>query len=97
MDINIEEMRKQNSDLQEYIKQLDKTPNGNIDVDLSLSEIAKEYPNQWVGLIDVNWGDEDKTSIISAKVGYLHRTVEDLSLLQSKGVLYAWYTTPDEV
>lgn len=97
MAIALQSERELDHDLQEYVNRLDKNPNGNLSERLTLAEIAQKYPDQWVGLTDVEWGNESKTSIISAKVGFVGRTLEELTMLQTLDITYAWYTTPDEM
>ena len=60
-------------------------------------EIAKAYPNQWVGLTDVEW--EDSSNIGSAIVTYTDWNKDDLQMEQfkTKGKTMAVYTNPNRL
>ncbi len=49
---------------------------------MSWDEIKKAYPNQWVGLTDVEW--KDTSNIKSAVVKYTDKTSTELGLMQIK-------------
>ena len=62
---------------------------------LSWQEIQKEYPDQWVGLIDVA---RKGATIISAVVKYTGMTHGELSYRQlSEEGLCGVYTSPDHL
>ena len=64
---------------------------------MTWSEIAKAYPNQWVGLTDVEW--EDSSNIGSAIVTYTDWNKDDLQMEQfkTKGKTMAVYTNPNRL
>lgn len=64
---------------------------------MTWAEIAKTYPNQWVGLTDVVW--EDSSNIGSAVVTYTNRNKDDLQMEQfkTKGKMMAVYTNPNRL
>jgi len=63
---------------------------------LTWDEIANRYPDQWVGLVDVEW--EDEANVKSAVVRYTDRSSSDLARMQIKDRnLYSTYTTPDNL
>ncbi len=37
---------------------------------LTIKEIEEQYPEQWVGLTDVEWDSQNDASILSANVKY---------------------------
>ena len=67
-----------------------------MDERLTWDEIAEKYPDQWVGLIDVDW--EDDANVRSAIVKYTDKSSSELLRLQIKDKnLYSTYTTPDNL
>ncbi len=60
-------------------------------------EIAKAYPNQWVGLTDVEREPDNYSTIKSAVVLYTDRSKDDLLLeqIQTNGKIVARYTNPN--
>lgn len=62
-------------------------------------EIVKEYPNQWVGLTEVQWSKDNNASIDSAVVSYHGLTkAETTSMMhKTKGKVIARYTEPNKV
>lgn len=60
-------------------------------------EIQKKYPDQWVGLIDVEYVDDDGISVESAVVKYTDKSKSDLTRLVLKGEIISRYTTPDNI
>jgi hypothetical protein len=63
---------------------------------LTWEEIEEKYPNQWVGLTDVEFEDNGNTTILSAVVTYVNYDKNDLlrMMLDSKCIMR--YTTPDD-
>lgn len=62
---------------------------------LSWEEIKRRYPDQWVGLTDVEWKNE--SNIISAVVKYTDKTSTELGLMQIQdGNLVSKYTTGND-
>ena len=63
---------------------------------LTWEEIAEKYPDQWVGLVDVDW--EDEANVRSAIVRYTDKSCGELARMQIKDrSLYSTYTTPDNL
>ena len=60
-------------------------------------EIAKSYPNQCVGLTDVEREPDNYSTIKSAVVLYTDRSKDDLLLeqIQTNGKIVARYTNPN--
>ena len=63
---------------------------------LTWEEIEEKYPDQWVGLVDVEF--EDTINIKSAVVKYTDKSHDELLLLkmEEKDLVHR-YTTPDNV
>lgn len=62
---------------------------------MTWAEIAAAYPDQWVGLTDVEWNGG---GVRSAVVKYTDKTGDELIGMQIKDKsLYGTYTTPDNV
>ncbi len=62
---------------------------------MTWNEIQKEYPDQWVGLSDVEW---DGSTVVSAIVKFTGKTRGELTRLQVKDDnLYSCYTCPDHL
>ena len=66
---------------------------------LSWEEIAEKYPDQWVGLTEVEYEAEGSPTIESAVVKYTGRSKFDLTHMQivTKGKVIARYTNPNGV
>ena len=64
---------------------------------LTMDEIIKRYPDQWVGLTAVEW--EDESNVRTAVVLYSDKTADELLRIQIKDPkkLYVTYTTPDNL
>lgn len=63
---------------------------------LTWDEIAEKYPDQWVGLVDVDWKDD--ANVRSAVVKYIGMSVGELTRMQIKDSnIYSTYTTPDNL
>lgn len=64
---------------------------------LTWKEIVERYPDQWVGLVDINWKNE--ANVESAVVKYSDKTADELLRLQIEEDpdLYSTYTTPDNL
>lgn len=63
---------------------------------LTWNEIQKKYPDQHVGLVDVEWGINSAT-VKSAIVKYNKDNIsdEELLLMAYRGDIVREYTTPD--
>lgn len=66
-----------------------------VDYRLTWEEIQKKYPDQWVGLTDIDWIDD--SNINSAIVKYADKTKDELLIMQVNGEIFSCYTTPDNV
>lgn len=63
---------------------------------MTMDEIIAKYPDQWVGLIDVEW--ENPGNVRSAVVKYTDKSSSELTRMQMKDRnLYSTYTTPDNL
>ena len=63
---------------------------------MTWDEIVHKYPDQWVGLTDVEW--EDQSNVRSAIVKYTNTPENELLMMQVKGEgVYTKYTTPDNL
>lgn len=63
---------------------------------LTWDEIVERYPDQWVGLTDIEW--EDEANIRSAVVRYTDISSSELARMQIRDrTLYSTYTTPDNL
>lgn len=66
---------------------------------LTWNDIQKQYPDQWLGLTEVEYELDNDAAIKSAIVTYTDKSKDELTLmmLQSKCKVVARYTTPDNV
>ena len=64
---------------------------------MTWKEIQGNYPDQWVGLIDVKYIDNDGISIESAVIKYLDKGKGELAKLALQGEIVSRYTTPDNI
>lgn len=64
---------------------------------LTWNEIQEQYPDQWIGLADVEYEDNDGVTIKSAIVKYTDKTKSDLTRMMLQGKIVSRYTTPDHV
>ena len=64
---------------------------------MTWEEIQKKYPDQWVGLVDVKYVDDDGISVESAVVKYTDKSKSDLTRLALKGEIIFRYTTPNNI
>lgn len=64
---------------------------------MTWKEIQAKYPDQWVGLIDVNYIEDDGISIESAVIKYLDKSKAELTKLALQGEIVSRYTTPDHI
>ena len=66
-----------------------------MDKRLTWDEIKNKYPDQWVGLVDV---ERRGVTVVSAVVRYTDKTQGELARLQiDNDNLYGCYTTPDHL
>ena len=64
---------------------------------MTWKEIQEKYPDQWVGLTDVKYIDNDGISIESAVIKYLDKAKGELTRLALQGEIVSRYTTPDHI
>ncbi len=62
---------------------------------LTWEQIQEQYPNQWVGLSEVQYMDNDGVSVESAVVKYADKTKSELTRLVLKGEIISRHTNPD--
>ena len=62
---------------------------------LTWGEIKDKYPDQWVGLTDVAYVNDDGISIESAIVKYANMPKGELTRRMLEGEIESVYTTPD--
>lgn len=64
---------------------------------MTWKEIQEKYPDQWVGLVDVKYVNNDGVSIETAVVKYTDKSKSDLTRLALRGEIVSRYTTPDNI
>lgn len=64
---------------------------------MTWKEIQEKYPDRWVGLIDVNYIEDDGISVESAVIKYLDKSKAELTKLALQGEIVSRYTTPDHI
>lgn len=64
---------------------------------LTWQEIQTQYPDQWVGLVEVKYLNDDGVSIESAVVKYTDLSKGELTKRMLDGKIISRYTTPDNV
>lgn len=62
---------------------------------LTWEEIQEKYPNQWVGLTDVSYKNNDGISVESAIVKYKDKSKSELTELVLDGEIISRHTNPD--
>lgn len=62
---------------------------------LTWEQIQEMYPDQWVGLTDVQYMDNDGVSVESAVVKYADKTKAELTRLVLQGEIISRHTDPD--
>ena len=62
---------------------------------LTWKEIQEKYPDQWIGLVAVEWKND--SNVASAVVKYIDKTSGELLKLQMGGEpgLFSCFTTPE--
>ena len=63
---------------------------------LTWEQIQEKYLNQWVGLLDVKYMNDDGISIESAIVKYSDLSRTELTKRMLSGEIVSRYTTPDD-
>ena len=66
---------------------------------MTWKEIQQMYPNQWVGLVDIEYEPDNDATIKTAVVKYTDKSKNELTKMQiqTNGELIGIYTTPDNV
>lgn len=62
---------------------------------MTWNEIQQAYPDQWIGLVDVKYLNDDGVSIESAVVKYTDKPKGELTRMMLDGKIISRYTTPD--
>lgn len=68
-----------------------------MDKRLAWEEIQQIYPDQWVGLVEVEYEPDNQASIKSAIVRYTDKTKAELTRMMLNGEIVSRYTTPDNI
>lgn len=59
--------------------------------------MAEKYPNQWLGINNIEYKDSSKREIKSANVVYTDKTASELGLMTLHGDnIQPYFTTPDD-
>lgn len=64
---------------------------------LTWEQIQEKYPDQWIGLVNVKYIDNDGISVESAIVKYIGLTRDELTEMMIDGKCISRFTTPDNV
>lgn len=66
---------------------------------MTWEEIKRKYPDQWIGLTDVVYNNNDGVNIKTAVVKYANKSREELFMMQMEyqDNFEAVFTTPDHV
>lgn len=62
---------------------------------LTWEQIQEKYPDQWVGLVDVQYRDDDGISVESTVVKYADKTKSELTRMVLKGEIVSRHTNPE--
>lgn len=62
---------------------------------MTWKQIQSKYPDQWVGLVDVQYQNNDGISVESAIVKYVGKTKSELTRLVLKREIIARHTNPE--
>ena len=62
---------------------------------LTWKQIQEKYPDQWVGLVDVQYRDDDGISVESAVVKYVDKTKSELTRMVLKGEIVSRHKNPE--
>ena len=68
-------------------------------VRLTREQMAKQYPNQWLGLRNIQYKNNDGITLESAEVVYTDKTKDELLEMQIIGAegIIGWYTTENNL
>ena len=66
---------------------------------LTREQMAIQYPNQWLGLKDPVYMNDDGISLISAEIVYTDKSCDELLEMQIDGKdgITGWYTTDNSL
>ena len=66
---------------------------------LTREQMAKKYPNQWLGIKNVKYKNDDGITLESADVVDIGKTKEELLAMQIAGTdgIIGWYTTENNL
>lgn len=66
---------------------------------MTREQMAKQYPNQWLGLRNVQYKNDDGITLESAEVIYTDKTRDELLEMQigGKDGIIGWYTTENNL
>ena len=64
---------------------------------MTWEEIQNKYPDQWVGLVDVEWCPDNTATVKSAVIKYTDKSKDELTAMMLRGEIDARYTTPDNL
>lgn len=66
---------------------------------LTREQMAKQYPNQWLGLKNIHYKNNDGITLESAEVVYTDKTRDELLAMQIAGTdeIISWYTTENNL
>ncbi|MCM1386921.1 MAG: hypothetical protein NC231_06315 [Bacillus sp. (in: Bacteria)] len=62
---------------------------------LTWEQIQKKYPDQWIGLTEVQYRNNDGISVESAVVKYTDKTKAELTRMVLKGEIISRHTNPE--
>lgn len=62
---------------------------------MTWEQVQMKYPDQWVGLVDVRYQNDDGISVESAIVKYTNKKKSELTRLVLKGEIIARHTNPE--
>lgn len=64
---------------------------------MTWEQIQEKYPDQWVGLINVEYMPDNAATIKSAVVKYTDKSKGELTKMMLRGEVISRYTTPDNL
>ncbi len=66
---------------------------------LTREQMAVQYPNQWLGLKEPVYLDDDGVTLLSAEVAFTNKTCDELLDMQLDGKdgIIGWYTTDNSL
>lgn len=66
---------------------------------LTWKQMQEKYPDQWIGITDVEYEADNNSTIKYATVIYINKNKDELTEMQidTQGKILARYTTPDNV